>query len=273
MEQEEQLKMDEKTVKKPIGPFDLIWSGFKLNFLHLAWNFERLQNLGFLLFIDNLLRKIYAGKPEERLAAARRHIGFFNTHIFFSPALLGVMARLEEDLPDDPPKAKELEIESTKMGLMGPLAAIGDSLFWSGLKPFSMLMGVGIIWLTKFTLNGWIWAVAVSLIIYNAPRVIIKSYLLFKAYYRYRELFSSIQKVKFQDIMKSLKVAGMGFLGAFTAVYFRGKALTLVGLRWLDTLALCGAFMVVVWGLRSKKPISFIFMTMVAACIVLAYIT
>ena len=105
------------------------------------------------------------------------------------------MARLEEDLPDDPPKAKELEIESTKMGLMGPLAAIGDSLFWSGLKPFSMLMGVGIIWLTKFTLNGWIWAVAVSLIIYNAPRVIIKSYLLFKAYYRYRELFSSIQKV------------------------------------------------------------------------------
>jgi mannose/fructose/N-acetylgalactosamine-specific phosphotransferase system component IID len=273
MEQKEPVKMQTNGPKKMISPLNLLWSGFKLNLLHLAWNFERLQNLGFYFSLHNMLRKIYAGRTEQRLAATRRHIGFFNTHIFFSTALLGVMVRLEEDLSDETPKAKEMEIESTKMGLMGPLAAIGDSLFWSGLKPFSLLLGVGIIWLTKFTFTGWLAGVVISLAFYNMLRIVIKYYLLFKSYYRYRELFSFIQKVKFQDIMKSLKVAGMGFLGAFTAVYLREKQLTIVGLRWLDSLVLCGAFILVIWALRSKKSVSFIFGASVAACIVLAYIT
>ncbi len=250
----------------------LIWSGIKLNFLQASWNFERLQNAGFLFSIINLLRGIYKDDREKLTAAIKRHMVFFNTHIFFSAAVLGVMARLEEELPDDDPKKKDAEIESSKMGMMGPLAAIGDSLFWSGLKPLALLTGTGIVWLYRFSVEGWLIACGVSLLIYNGPRVVIKYYLLMKSYFQYKELFVLIQRVKFQEIMKSIKVAGMGILGAVTALYFARKELTIIDKRWLDSAFLFAAFWLITVALRRKKSVSYIFSMVIFISVVLAYI-
>ncbi len=259
---------------KRIGTLSLIWSGFKLNFLQSAWNFERLQNAGFLFSINNMLSKIYAGNEAGRLAAIKRHMTFFNTHIFFSSAALGVMTRLEEDLPETDLKHKETEIDNTKMGIMGPLAAIGDALFWSGIRPLALLFGAGIVWMTGFSADGWVQASVVSLVIYNFPRVMIKYYLLLKSYYKYKELFVLIQKVKFQDIMKSLKAAGMGILGIFTAVYLTRPEMrvTLKG-GPLDMVIVVAAFFAVTWALRTKKSVSNIFLGVIVVSILISYIT
>lgn len=261
-------------MNKKIGTLSLIWSGVKLNFLQSAWNFERLQNAGFLFSIYNMLNKIYADNPAGKMAAIKRHMTFFNTHIFFSSAALGVMTRLEEDISNDDPKAKDIEIESTKMGIMGPLAAIGDALFWSGIRPLALLFGAGIVWMTNFSVEGWVQAAVVSLVVYNLPRVLIKYYLLLKSYYKYKELFVLIQKVKFQDIMKSLKAAGMGILGIYTAVYLTrpGLYVTQKG-HVMDVALIVAAFLLVTWALRSKKSVSNIFLGVLLASILVSYLT
>jgi PTS system mannose-specific IID component len=257
---------------KKVGVPSLIWSGLKLNFLQSSWNFERLQNIGFLFSMNNMLKRIYKEDRTRFLQSLKRHIGFFNTHIFFSSAVLGVMTRLEEELPDTDPQHKEAEIESTKMGMMGPLAALGDSLFWSGLKPLALLAGVCIVWLTGFSKDGWVAAAVVSLAVYNLPRVVIKYFLLIKSYYQYKELFVLIQKVKFQDIMKSIKVAGMGLLGVVMAVYFMKKELSIISQKWLDSVLLFFVFWMVTVALRKKKSPTVIFAFMLLISLILAYI-
>ncbi|MCE5300104.1 MAG: PTS system mannose/fructose/sorbose family transporter subunit IID, partial [Spirochaetia bacterium] len=212
-------------------------------------------------------------KREKFLAAIKRHTGFFNTHIFFSSAVIGVMARLEEDGQDSDQKAKETEIESMKMGIMGSLAAIGDALFWSGIKPLALLIGAMMVWMTGYSVTGWVVAAVTSLLVYNLPRIVIKYYLLFKSYFQYGELFTLIQKVKFQDIMKSIKVGGMGLLGAAMAVYLAGKDMEEINHnQGVGIVLFLAAFLTVTWSLRTKKSVSFIFAGVVISCILLAYI-
>ncbi|PKL90675.1 MAG: hypothetical protein CVV21_11610 [Candidatus Goldiibacteriota bacterium HGW-Goldbacteria-1] len=257
---------------KKISALDLLYSGFKLNFLQASWNFERLQNAGFLFSIMNILNKIYGKGTPAMAAAMKRHIGFFNTHIFFSSAALGVIARLEENIPDTDPAAKEREIENTKMGIMGPLAAIGDSLFWSGIKPFALLIGVVIVMLGGTQHPGlWVWSVAAALLIYNLPRVVIKYFLLFKAYYQHQELFGLIQKIKFQDILRSIKITGMGVLGMFAGVYAATDE-QFIASHFVDSLLLTAVFLITVSALKRKVSVSRILMVLMTACIIIAYI-
>jgi PTS system mannose-specific IID component len=250
----------------------LLWSGFKLNFLQASWNFERLQNVGFVYAIYNLLKRVYRGDKENLLRAVKRHMGFFNTHIFFSSAVLGVMAKLEEELPNGNPEEKERDIENTKMGIMGPLAAIGDSLFWSGIKPFALLMGAGIVFLSGYTYESWVAGSVTALLVYNLPRLAIKYYLLFKSYYDYRQLFVFIQKVKFQDIMKSIKLIGMGLLGGVMAGFLNYKGLSMVKGRVLDSLLLLVLFFFMVRAVRQKVSVSMLFAAVVIISVVVSYI-
>lgn len=259
---------------KIIRTRDLIWSGMKLNFLQSSWNFERLQNVGFLFSIYNMINKIYIGNNEGRLAAIKRHMAFFNTHIFFSSAALGVITRLEADLSENDIKMKDTEIENTKMGIMGPLAAIGDSLFWSGIRPLALLLGAGIVWITDFSLFGWVIASLTALVVYNLPRFIIKYFLLFEAYFNYKNLFILIQKVEFQKIMKSIQVVGMGILGIVTAIYIvRGEIHITENNGIMDDVLIIFWFLVISWALRSKKSLSNIFIAVVVISILISYIT
>jgi len=256
---------------KKIGIFSLLWSGIKLNFLHAAWNFERLQNVGFLYAIYNLLRRIYDKNKYGLIGAINRHISFFNTHIFFASAAVGVIAKLESDIKEDDEK-KNAEIESTKMGIMGPLAAIGDSLFWSGLKPLALLLGAGIIFLTGFSMKSLTGGVIVSLAVYNIPRLIIKYYLLFKAYYNHGDLFTQIQKIKFQEIMKSVKLIGMCMLGGIMGGFFNVKQDFILQNKFIDTVLLVVIFLLITEALRRKTVINHVFFAVIAFSIILAYV-
>lgn len=250
----------------------LIGAGIRLNFLQASWNFERLQNIGFLFAIYPLLKIIYGGDKEKIMEAVRRHINFFNTNFFFASAALGVMAKLEEELPGDMQARKESEIENTKMGIMGPLAAIGDSLFWSGIKPFALLTGAAIVLLGNFTNESVIAAVLVSLLVFNVPKLVIKYYLLAKSYYNYRELFILIQKVKFQNLMKSIKVIGIGLGGAVLASYLAVKELTIIQARPVDTLFMCAAYYFMALALKKKRTVFQVLLGTVIICIVFSYI-
>ncbi|WP_432666978.1 PTS system mannose/fructose/sorbose family transporter subunit IID [Wukongibacter baidiensis] len=110
--EQSKTKIDKATLKKCLwrDAITLQWS----------WNYERMQALGFLWAILPVLQKIYA-KGDELKEAMKRHLHFYNTNPVFSPLILGAAIALEEDKAGN-------AASSIKVGLMGPLAGIGDTL-------------------------------------------------------------------------------------------------------------------------------------------------
>ena len=96
-------------------------------------SFDRMQALAFGYSMNPVMRKIYKDKPEELKEAMKRHTSMFNTNCDWGSIIHGITISLEEQraLGHEDEISPEM-IQSLKLGLMGPLAGIGDSLI-SGL--------------------------------------------------------------------------------------------------------------------------------------------
>lgn len=93
----------------------------------LGWNYERMQNTGYLYTILPQLRKIYGDDSPELKEMMKLHTQFFNTSNFFNTIITGIDLAIEENEGI----AGKDTVEGLKVGLMGPFAAIGDSIFAS----------------------------------------------------------------------------------------------------------------------------------------------
>ncbi len=110
--------------------WDVMWHS---QLLQGSWNYERMQNGGWAYSMIPALRKLYPNK-EDMAAALQRHLVFFNTHPYLASPIIGVTLALEED------KANGVEvddeaIQGVKVGMMGPLAGVGDPVFWYTVRP------------------------------------------------------------------------------------------------------------------------------------------
>jgi len=115
------------------------------------WNFEGMQNLGFLFGIAPTLRRIYPDRDDFR-AAAYRHLGYFNTNPYLSGYVMGIIAGLEEErseLPESGCAAAEKKIATVKKMLGSSVAAMGDIFFWGSLRPTCAATGL-FLWITLF---------------------------------------------------------------------------------------------------------------------------
>lgn len=92
-----------------------------------GWNYERMQGSSYLYHILPQLRKIYGDGTPELKEMMRNHTQFFNTSNFFHTIITGIDMALEEA---EGTASKEA-VNGVKIGLMGPFAPIGDSLFAS----------------------------------------------------------------------------------------------------------------------------------------------
>lgn len=93
----------------------------------LGWNYERMQNTGYLYTILPQFRKIYGDDSPELKEMMKLHTQFFNTSNFFNTIITGIDLAIEENEGI----AGKDTVEGLKVGLMGPFAAIGDSIFAS----------------------------------------------------------------------------------------------------------------------------------------------
>lgn len=113
--------------------------------LHKSWfrwwyaneiphTYDRMIAPSFLWGITPILRKLYKDKDELR-EAYMRHTQFYNTQaVWGGGTIMGITASLEEARAKALAEGKEEEavtpemINNTKVGLMGPLAGIGDAI-------------------------------------------------------------------------------------------------------------------------------------------------
>lgn len=107
-----------------------------------SWSYERMQNVGFAWALMPALKKLYPNK-DDFSAALTRHMTFFNTEMVIGSPILGATLAMEEqkaegkDVPDD-------LIETMKSSLMGPFAALGDSLWGATINALLLSTCMGI---------------------------------------------------------------------------------------------------------------------------------
>lgn len=102
-------------------------------FLQGSWNYERMQNGGWAYSLIPALKKLYPNK-DDASAALKRHLEFFNTHPYIAAPILGVTLALEEERANGV-QIDDAAIQGVKVGMMGPLAGIGDPVFWFTVRP------------------------------------------------------------------------------------------------------------------------------------------
>jgi mannose/fructose/sorbose-specific phosphotransferase system IID component/mannose/fructose/sorbose-specific phosphotransferase system IIC component len=113
---------------------DQINTFIRQGFLLGSFNYERMQNMGVAFIMLPTLRRLYGGNKEEFAAGLRRHLEFFNTHPYLASPIIGVSMALEEQKANGQP-IDDAAISSVKVGMMGPVAGVGDPLYWGTLRP------------------------------------------------------------------------------------------------------------------------------------------
>ncbi|MCA9544917.1 MAG: PTS system mannose/fructose/sorbose family transporter subunit IID [Myxococcales bacterium] len=182
-----------------------LWRVFWRSFFFLAAsNYERMQNVGFAYAMAPALGRLYQG--EALKAAMARHLGFFNSHPYLAAAVLGASIRLEERVAagELPPEM----VVGLKRVAQGPLAAIGDSFFWSSLRPFAA------VWTIGGLASGVFWAPLAFLALYNLFHIGLRAYGLWVGYRDAEGVLPKLQQFNL------VKLADMGHfaLGAFSGV-------------------------------------------------------
>lgn len=129
----------EVTRENRLTKSDLIKMWFRSIFLQASWNYEKMQALGWCYQMVPAIKRLYKTK-EDRAAALKRHLVFFNTTPFTANPILGVVAAMEEEKANGS-EIDEKVINNVKVGLMGPFAGVGDPVFWGTLRP--IFAGVG----------------------------------------------------------------------------------------------------------------------------------
>ena len=79
------------------------------------------------------LKELYPNKKDYDLAV-ERHLKFYNTHPYVSAPIVGIVLAMEEEKAKGSDITDE-KINEVKVGLMGPLAGVGDPVFWFTMRP------------------------------------------------------------------------------------------------------------------------------------------
>ena len=115
---------------------------WRSTFLQGSWNYERMQNGGFCYAMIPAIKALYKNK-EDQVAALKRHLEFFNTHPYMASPIIGVTLAHEEDGAHGS-NVDDQTINGVKVGMMGPLAGVGDPVFWFTLRPMLGALGASL---------------------------------------------------------------------------------------------------------------------------------
>lgn len=179
-----------------------VW--WRSTFLQGSWNYERMQNLGWAYAMIPAIKKLYT-KKEDQAAALERHLEFFNTHPYVASPILGVTLALEEERANGA-EIDDKAIQGVKIGMMGPLAGIGDPVFWFTIRPILGALGASL------AMTGNIVGPLLFFIGWNAIRMAFLWYTQEFGYKAGSEITKDMSGGILQDITKGASILGMFIL-------------------------------------------------------------
>ena len=175
-------------------------------YLQGSWNFERMQNGGWCYGLLPALKELYPNKEDYDLAV-ERHLKFYNTHPYVSAPIVGIVLAMEEE------KAKGADISDTsiqdvKIGLMGPLAGVGDPVFWFTARPMLGALGASL------AMGGSILGPILFFVLWNVIRWAFMWYTQEFGYRAGSKISEDLSGGLLQKVTKIASILGMFVLGS-----------------------------------------------------------
>ncbi|AEV94653.1 PTS system mannose/fructose/sorbose family transporter subunit IID [Pediococcus claussenii] len=181
-----------------------VW--WRSTFIQGSWNYERMQNGGWAYTMIPALKKLYTTK-EDRAAALKRHLEFFNTHPYLASPIIGVTLALEEDRANGAP-IDDVAIQGVKVGMMGPLAGIGDPVFWFTVRPILGAIAASL------AISGNILGPLIYFFGWNLIRMAFTWYTQEFGYRAGSRISEDMSGGLLQDVTKGASILGMFILGS-----------------------------------------------------------
>lgn len=177
---------------------------WRSQFLQGSWNYERMQNVGWAYSMIPAIKKLYKSK-EDRALALQRHLEFFNTHPYVASPILGVTLALEEERANGAP-IDDTAIQGVKIGMMGPLAGIGDPVFWFTIRPILGALGASL------AISGNILGPILFFVLWNIIRMAFLWYTQEFGYKAGSAITQDLSGGLLKDITKGASILGMFIL-------------------------------------------------------------
>jgi len=114
----------EQEPKRVLSKKDITKLGFRSVLLQASFNYQRMQAGGWLYSQLPFLKKIYKDDKKGLSESMKDNMEFINTSPPLVSMLMGLLLSLEEN------KEKRSTIKGLKLALFGPMAGIGDAIFW-----------------------------------------------------------------------------------------------------------------------------------------------
>ncbi|AWI50801.1 mannose-specific PTS system protein IID [Actinobacillus minor 202] len=178
------------------------------NLFQGSWNFERMQALGFAYSMVPVIKRLYPDpNSPERKDAIKRHLEFFNTQPFVAAPVLGVTIAMEEERANGKP-IDDAAINGIKVGLMGPLAGVGDPIYWGTARPVFAALGAGV------ALTGSLLGPLLFFVLFNLVRLATRYY---GVVYGYKKGLNVVQDMSgglLQKLTEGASILGLFIMGA-----------------------------------------------------------
>ena len=200
------VDMTKTTTEKKLTPSDIRGVFLRSNLFQGSWNFERMQALGFCFSMVPAIRRLYPENNDARKQAIKRHLEFFNTHPYVAAPVLGVTLAMEEKRANGA-EIDDGAINGIKVGLMGPLAGVGDPLVWGTLRPITAALGASL------ALSGNILGPLLFFFIFNAVRLAMKWYGLQLGFRKGVNIVSDMGGNVLQKLTEGASILGLFVMG------------------------------------------------------------
>ncbi len=163
-----------------------------------------MQNLGWAYSLIPAIKKLYTNK-EDQAAALKRHLEFFNTHPYVAAPIMGVTLALEEEKANGT-DIEDAAIQGVKIGMMGPLAGIGDPVFWFTVRPILGALGASL------AMAGNVMGPILFFVLWNLIRMSFLWYTQELGYKAGSEITKDMSGGILKDITKGASILGMFIL-------------------------------------------------------------
>ena len=181
---------------------------WRMQLLNVTNNYESMQAIGFLSSFVPVLERLYGDKPkEQKVAAMKRHLQFFNSHVNSDALILGVAAAVEESTSEEEKEA----VVSVNTGLMGPLAGIGDSVLKFTWLPICGSIGASL------ALGGNPLGPILMFLLYNIVNVATKYYGIHLGYEKGMSLLNGSETNILQRLANMANIVGLMVIGGLIA--------------------------------------------------------
>ena len=240
----------------PLSPWTRLRVWLRLFLLQGSWSFERLQGLGFFFALYPALQKLY--RDDQLREVSREYAGYFNTHPYLAPSVAGAVLKLEEERSRG--QVLPVAIQEFKETVAAPYAAVGDALFWGGLRP--LVAGIALL----FAAKGIALAPLIFLVLFNLPPFWFRIFGFMHGYRNGLRSTEFLQRHRLPDWAirtKETAVVLLGGVGAFLVFQQLQVAELPKGLGFLAIP------LVILLGLAARKGISTVMLALATTVVIL----